>query len=385
MHHPCTRIPHLDWHVIAGSRHRVRTKENQPTPCNPCCMQVHISAPAMMKHILTHYLPGPMLARIEFYSSDKQARCLELLPGMRVLGLSHIRPAMWDVRYPELGPIAEACRQAGWRRAHVTLPGFPTANSFPAVKPLPEQSSAQMQFLTSPEDVVLRHGRMDPAESAADSSSGNDDGDGMPTNSGSSSSQAQQQVAMEANTAAVEQQDQGQKPQQQGTRTADKTPLRILLMLRKGGKREVTNMHKLRFHLNAAFPKATISTFSGDETIPDVIRMFALANVSIGFHGAGIANALYAQHGALHVEISLQQAPNTSQVTLTNDRILLLHPGLQIAIQAVPFTRATVGSEAMGALKTVVQRHGLDPGKLIFFHRWVWVGGWMWMCRLHNY
>ena len=62
-----------------------------------------------------------------------------------------------------------------------------------------------------------------------------------------------------------------------------------------------TTIHLSVRQISIVFP---VKIYTGDESLSDTIQLFHGANAVIGYHGAGLANAVFCQNGTKIVEIS---------------------------------------------------------------------------------
>jgi len=108
--------------------------------------------------------------------------------------------------------------------------------------------------------------------------------------------------------------------------------------------------------IDAAWPGLTRVAYWGNESLHDTIELFATASVVVGFHGAGLVNAVFAPPGALVAEITWwsNSLPKTCPDTLdaacpafaagqeriwrTNSGVMDLHPRLLWWTHALPLS-----------------------------------------------
>lgn len=348
-------LPYLPTTLIGT---RLEGSKPSPLPFQSCCLQVYIIAPMKMRLALYHFLPRGVLQRAAFDPTE-QPRCLNLLPGMSVLGMSDIKPALWDTMRPELGLIAEACRRRAWQQARIMPSGAAAAQSR-------SQRTAQNMQQRTQSSMFLGQ---------QNSSQGSVQGvapAAILPQVAAPGLQAEPADAVPVTTNFLDWKlpsTAGHAQPMNHRYVIENFPLEVLLLVRRGTQREVVNMHHLQQVLHKVFPKAHFAIFHGGETFKHMVQAFATANVSIGFHGAGSANALFAQHGALHIEMSMLAAPGAAHVTLSNERIILMHPGLTFSVHGVRFTRETVGSKAVEKVNALLKDPSAKDGHLKYFHR----------------
>lgn len=291
-------------------------------------MQVYITAPTKLMHGLQFYLPG---ASVEYHPTEKQARCVALQPGMRVLGLSNFKPGAFETVQQELVQISEGARRLAWQRAGVQSISPPS----------------MLAGTLSMRDIIKRDARHAVPSAAEAELQADSREKQLPPNGG---------AGVQPNFKAC----------------MGRAPLRFLLVVRKGVSREVVNMHQLQAALQITFPQAKFDHFWGKEDMPTMVRLFATANVSVGFHGAGVANALFAQHGAQHIEITMSAAPRAMRLAMSSERVLMLHPGLTYNLYGLRFEKESVGEEAVKGLTDLLAKPNMNEEVFAFkdFHRY---------------
>jgi capsular polysaccharide biosynthesis protein len=74
-----------------------------------------------------------------------------------------------------------------------------------------------------------------------------------------------------------------------------------VLISRKNTRKWANEEHILR-QISLVTP---VKIYTGDETLSDTIQLFHGANAVIGYHGAGLANAVFCQNGTKIIEVSV--------------------------------------------------------------------------------
>lgn len=83
----------------------------------------------------------------------------------------------------------------------------------------------------------------------------------------------------------------------------------------------------LREGLNAVLPRPLVNYY-GSESVADTIRMFVLANLIAGYHGAGIANAMFTSRPACVLEVSTFKDLKSKKPWRTNADLIKVSPNL---------------------------------------------------------
>jgi hypothetical protein len=84
-----------------------------------------------------------------------------------------------------------------------------------------------------------------------------------------------------------------------------KTPKVVLLERTPAAGRNFYDAAAVRAALAGALRVSPVATYHGNETLLQTIRLFASASVVIGFHGAGVVNAVFGPQSAVIMELTL--------------------------------------------------------------------------------
>ena len=125
----------------------------------------------------------------------------------------------------------------------------------------------------------------------------------------------------------------------------------ITFVQRHGRSRVFANAGDILAALHAAFPDWHVQIFHGNETVVQTMAMFAQSNVVIGYHGAGLANALFSPAGTIVLEFTTMKDVDSIALWRTNAVIGKVHPNLTWIQHAVDLDRLDNGSD--GAAKFV--------------------------------
>jgi hypothetical protein len=81
--------------------------------------------------------------------------------------------------------------------------------------------------------------------------------------------------------------------------------------------------------------------FYGNETFKETIEIFADAQVVVGYHGVGLANAIFSPWGAIVLEYTTFQDMNATRPWRSNSAVAKMHGGLTWLRHAIDIDRLT--------------------------------------------
>lgn len=81
-------------------------------------------------------------------------------------------------------------------------------------------------------------------------------------------------------------------------------PSILLIQRAEGSERYFQDFPDTLLYFQHRFPAADVAVYWGNESFPATARLFAAADVVVGYHGAGLANSLFLRKGALVIEVT---------------------------------------------------------------------------------
>ena len=129
---------------------------------------------------------------------------------------------------------------------------------------------------------------------------------------------------------------------------AKREPRRVLLIERGAtARRDFRDAPALRATLAAGLGRGAVtSTYRGNESVANTVRLFADARVVVGFHGAGFINAAFCRRGAVVAELSFLLNESAAPIDLRPFRSnsvgvrAIAAPGVRWLVHALPAAAA---------------------------------------------
>ena len=87
---------------------------------------------------------------------------------------------------------------------------------------------------------------------------------------------------------------------------------RSILWIQRNKTRHIPNSGKLIRRLRLKFPHLQLVKYHGNEPAEVVVQKFYMADIVVGFHGAGLVNTVYCKEGTLVVEFTVNLYHNDS-------------------------------------------------------------------------
>ena len=113
----------------------------------------------------------------------------------------------------------------------------------------------------------------------------------------------------------------------------------ITILQRHGRGRAFANLDDILEAFRSAFPKWRVQVFHGNETVVQTMAAFSQSKVIVGYHGAGLVNALFSPPGAVVLEFTTMRDVNTTALWRSNAGLATIHPKLKWIQHAVDVDR----------------------------------------------
>lgn len=129
----------------------------------------------------------------------------------------------------------------------------------------------------------------------------------------------------------------------------------ITLIQRHGQSRVFANADDILEALHAEFPSWHIQVYHGNETATQTMALFAPSKIIIGYHGAGLANALFSPAGTIVLEFTTMKDIGSRALWRTNAVIERIHPNLTWIQHAVDLDHLDNGPGSAGTFLDAVR------------------------------
>ena len=128
-----------------------------------------------------------------------------------------------------------------------------------------------------------------------------------------------------------------------------------IAFIQRHGSRVFDNVNDIIAALHLAFPDWHVQIFHGNETAAQTMAMFAQSKVVIGYHGAGLANALFSPAGTIVLEFTTMKDVDSMALWRTNAAIERIHSNMTWIQHAVDLDHLDNGQGSAGAFVDAVR------------------------------
>ncbi len=118
---------------------------------------------------------------------------------------------------------------------------------------------------------------------------------------------------------------------------------KITVIQRQGRGRAFANLDEILTAFKSAFPTWDVQVFHGTESVAQTMGIFSQSRVIVGYHGAGLANALFTPLGTVVLEYTTMSDINSTTLWRSNAGLAKMHPDLTWIQHAVDVDRLDQG------------------------------------------
>lgn len=148
-----------------------------------------------------------------------------------------------------------------------------------------------------------------------------------------------------------------------GITTWQTTPLnaslgRTMTILQRHGTRSFVEFDAIVKAFQEAFPDWSVQTYHGNETAAQALAQFAKSRVIVGWHGAGLAGALFSDPGTIVLEYTTLADIDEMREWRSNEVIAKIHGNLTWIKHVVDMEHLENGNTTV--MRTISRKRGKD-------------------------
>jgi hypothetical protein len=148
-----------------------------------------------------------------------------------------------------------------------------------------------------------------------------------------------------------------------GRLQASPPPVPTITIIQRHGTRSFTNLEEIVSHFVEAFPTWNVDIYHGNDTAADAVDQFAKSSVIVGWHGAGLAGALFSNAGTIVLEYTTLSGFGERTLWRTNGVIATIHGNLTWITHVVDIDRLVNGNATIA--NAISSKTGRDRSRYI--------------------